>query len=155
MKEGTPGSGRLPLQAAYRGYQDQRRHIFLVSPILKLRKHSKHSQSASSCRRAVSNGAVAMLEGRRDVWAAIDSSSASCVIPGTPSAVKELSKLCSDRQVQVFHVKSDIAFHSPLLNRLAKPTLKALAKIPGSKPHTRLYTTAIQDTHEPAHRNGA
>lgn len=98
---------------------------------------------------------TAMLKGRPQLWAAIDTSPTSCVISGALAAVSEFSDLCHGKHIKVAQVKSDIAFHSPLLEHLAEPMFKALVDIPGRKPQIQLYTTAMADPREPALRDGA
>jgi 6-methylsalicylic acid synthase len=73
-----------------------------------------------------------------DAVAAIDSSPTSCVVSGTVEAIDELEKSFQNRQVKTFRVKSDIAFHSPLLEPLAKPLRAALDGLLHSRtPHSK------------------
>ncbi|KAF2749695.1 polyketide syntase 2 [Sporormia fimetaria CBS 119925] len=94
------------------------------------------------------------LRGRNDVVAAIDSSPTSCVVSGTVGAIAELESSYQSRNIKTFRVKSDIAFHSPLLEALSTPLRKLLSDtLHNSKPHTRLYTTACSDPREVSARN--
>jgi 6-methylsalicylic acid synthase len=78
------------------------------------------------------------LKENNDAVAAIDSSPTSCVVSGTVEAIEKLEDLYRDRQVKTFRVKSDIAFHSPLLEGLSKPLHMALAEALHSRtPHSK------------------
>lgn len=55
---------------------------------------------------------------RQDLVAAIESSPMSCVVSGTLPAVEEYAAKLKVRGIKTFRVKSDIAFHRPLLEPL-------------------------------------
>jgi 6-methylsalicylic acid synthase len=83
------------------------------------------------------------LDGRLDIGAAIDSSPSSCVVSGSIDAVEEFSKLWQARGIKVLKVKSDIAFHSPVLNAIAAPLTKLLSQVLSPRrPVIPLYSTS-------------
>lgn len=90
--------------------------------------------------------AADMLADRHDIAAAIESSPSSCVVSGTPDAVDEFSRDCEGRGVKVLRVKSDVAFHSPLLKPLAQSLFESLDEdIEPCSPAIPLYSTAARD----------
>ncbi|KAI4122121.1 MAG: hypothetical protein LQ338_005990 [Usnochroma carphineum] len=94
------------------------------------------------------------LHDRSDIFVAIHSSPSSCVLSGTIPAIAEVSKSLESRGVKALEVKSDIAFHSPLLNGIAVPLTKLL--IPVLAPRTPvipLYSTALEDARHKAPRD--
>ncbi|KEY69314.1 hypothetical protein S7711_01764 [Stachybotrys chartarum IBT 7711] len=86
------------------------------------------------------------LAGRSDLVAAIDSSPSSCVVSGSSEAVGEYVEQLKSRGIKTFRVKTDVAFHSPMLEPLAGPLSASLqhclrpcpAKIP-------IYSTSRSD----------
>lgn len=83
---------------------------------------------------------------REDVAVAIDSSPSSCVVSGSIDVVSRLAEGYKAKGVKVMNVKSDIAFHSPVLNCLAGPLSQALSKaIFPSDPIIKLYSTSLVD----------
>ena len=98
------------------------------------------------------------LEGRTDLAAAIDSSPSSCVVAGSTEAVAQISEDLKARSVKFFTVKTDIAFHSPTLNKLVDPLLSTLGDSLHPIPATnaKLYSTSLvdprgQDLRDPAY----
>lgn len=90
--------------------------------------------------------ATKMLSDRHDIAAAIESSPSSCVVSGTPDAVDVFSRGCEARSVKVLRVKSDVAFHSPLLKPLAQSLFASLdVDIEPREPTIPLYSTAARD----------
>lgn len=86
------------------------------------------------------------LEGRIDVVAAIDSSPTSCVISGTKEAVDRVGREYSEQGVDTFTVRTDIAFHSPLLHTLRGSVHNALhQELRPTKPGIKLYSTSLAD----------
>jgi 6-methylsalicylic acid synthase len=80
-----------------------------------------------------------------DAVAAIDSSPTSCVVSGTVEAIERLEASFRTRQVKTFRVKSDIAFHSPLLEPLGEPLRNALEGLLHSRtPHSKYSNTGIK-----------
>lgn len=95
-----------------------------------------------------------MLGDRSDITPSIQSSPSSCVVSGTINAVEEFSKTWEAEGVKVFKVKSDIAFHSPLLDVLSEPLYAALRGLIKSRtPSVRLYTTTLEDPRQYAPRD--
>ena len=89
---------------------------------------------------------AAALEGRLDIGVAIHSSPSSCVVSGAVKTVEEFSKIWEARGIKVFRVKSDVAFHSPVLNTIAAPLMKLLNQVLAPKsPTVPLYSTALED----------
>ena len=86
------------------------------------------------------------LEGRLDIGVAIHSSPSSCVVSGAVKTVEEFTKIWEARGIKGFRVKSDIAFHSPVLNSIAAPLMKQLNGVLAPKtPTIPLYSTALED----------
>ena len=91
---------------------------------------------------------------RGDVSVAIDSSPSSCVVAGTVKAVKELVAEWKQNGVSVRVIKSDIAFHSPILSPLAEPLRQALAhSLNPRMPEIPLYSTTLPDPRSNAKRD--
>ena len=86
------------------------------------------------------------LNGREDIVAAIDSSPSSCVVSGETSAVAEFDQCLKARGIKTFKVKSDVAFHSPMLKGLVSPLKAALGnKICPRSPTVKLYSSSDPD----------
>ncbi|KAH9209744.1 hypothetical protein DL95DRAFT_476538 [Leptodontidium sp. 2 PMI_412] len=88
------------------------------------------------------------LGGRKDLVAAIDSSPSSCVISGAVAPLLEYVETLQARGIRTFHVKTDIAFHSPMLGELSQLLRDALSngnKIKPQRPTTKLYSTSQTD----------
>ncbi|KAF2098083.1 polyketide syntase 2 [Rhizodiscina lignyota] len=97
-----------------------------------------------------------LLTNRSDLFAAIDSSPSSCVVSGTVDAVKQFSAECQGRGIKALQVKSDIAFHCPLLNSLTVSLSAALTgAIEPQQPTVALYSTAFADARVDAPRDAA
>lgn len=100
--------------------------------------------------------AAEVLAGRSDISASINSSPSSCVVSGSIAAVKDFTNHWETRGIKVLKVKSDIAFHSPLLNCIAKPLHKALAgALHPMTPAIPLYSTALENSRDRAPRDAA
>ena len=86
------------------------------------------------------------LKDRADVVAAIDSSPSSCVISGEAAAVQQFDEELQARGIKTFRVKTDIAFHSPLLEQIADPLSSSLRdSLNPQSPRTKLYSTSNPD----------
>lgn len=86
------------------------------------------------------------LAGREDIVAAIDSSPSSCVVSGENSAVAEFDQSLKARGIKTFKVKTDVAFHSPMLKRLVSPLQAALADtLHPRSPKVKLYSSSDPD----------
>ena len=83
---------------------------------------------------------------RQDIAAAIDSSPSSSVVSGSANVVADFAKVWKDRGIKVIQVKTDVGFHSPLLNDLVEPLSKALAQtLRPTSPSIKLYSTSLAD----------
>ena len=81
-----------------------------------------------------------------DIVAAIDSSPSSCIVSGLTDVVRDFSESWKGRGIKVIKVKTDVAFHSPLLNELAELLLERLAgSLKSKNPSVRLYSTSLVD----------
>ncbi|KAI9708217.1 MAG: Type I Iterative PKS [Bogoriella megaspora] len=86
------------------------------------------------------------LSHRTDIVAAIDSSPSSCVVSGRCEAVEELRQQWHGNGIKLFTVKSDIPFHSPMLNCLVDPLLCELKdRLSPRPPDIKLYSTSLGD----------
>ena len=92
---------------------------------------------------------AAEIGDRLDIGVAIHSSPNSCVVSGNIKTVEAFSKTCEGRGIKVFRVKSDVPFHSPVLNPIAAPLIKQLNGLLAPKtPTVPLYSTATQDSRQ-------
>ena len=83
---------------------------------------------------------------RDDVAVAIHSSPSSCVVSGTIESICSLREQWKGRGIKVLNVKTDIAFHCPVLECLGQPLLEELAnEIKPRPPLIRLYSTAFEN----------
>ncbi|KAI9703036.1 MAG: Type I Iterative PKS [Bogoriella megaspora] len=95
------------------------------------------------------------LANRSDIVAAIDSSQSSCVVSGAVIPLAKYVKHLEERSVKTFQVKSDIAFHSPMLQELADPLRKSLeCVLKPRQPTIRLYSTSQTDSRSRSLRDG-
>ncbi|ORY58820.1 6-methylsalicylic acid synthase [Pseudomassariella vexata] len=96
------------------------------------------------------------LGARKDLVAAIDSSPSTCVVSGDAAAVDKYVETLKSRSIKTFRVKTDVAFHSPVLDQLAGPLEEALAGAlhprPGNIP---VYSTSHSDQRTDAPRDVA
>jgi 6-methylsalicylic acid synthase len=92
-----------------------------------------------------SQDALRLIGDRKSLWVAIESSTSSCVVAGSKSAVDEFRSFCASRNLKAALVKTDIAFHSPLLIPLGAQLLDMLTEIEPSEPIVSLYSTAMDD----------
>ncbi|PYH83264.1 6-methylsalicylic acid synthase [Aspergillus uvarum CBS 121591] len=76
------------------------------------------------------------LAGREDLVVAIDSSPSSCV-----------AAEFTERSIKTFTVRTDIAFHSPMLNQLVAPLMQSLegSLAPTTPTRAKLYSTSLRD----------
>ncbi|KAI0409147.1 hypothetical protein F4802DRAFT_615665 [Xylaria palmicola] len=85
-----------------------------------------------------------------DVVIAIDTSPSSCVLSGPKASIETLTKELVQREIRHFSVRSDIAFHSPMLQELDKPLRKALSNaLCPQPPRITLYSTSSSDPRDP------
>ena len=94
------------------------------------------------------------LSGREDIVAAIDSSPSSCVISGETDAVNEFDQTLKARGIKTFKIKTDVAFHNPMLKSLVQPLQTALAdSIHPRSPKFKLYSSSDPDPRTRGLRN--
>lgn len=87
------------------------------------------------------------LMSHSNIFVAINSSPGSCVLSGTPEAVNEFSAKCKQNGHKVNKVKSDVAFHSPLILPLVAPMRKALENaLSPQSPNITLYSTSMDES---------
>ncbi|CAZ86184.1 unnamed protein product [Tuber melanosporum] len=91
---------------------------------------------------------------RKDINASIHASPTSTVVSGTPEAIKEYSDYLATQQQQVRVVKSDVAFHSPLLTFLGPALTRLLGDtISPKQADIKLYSTSDLDARTDKLRN--
>jgi 6-methylsalicylic acid synthase len=91
---------------------------------------------------------------RRDIVAAISSSPSSCVISGEVAAMEHYISTLHQRGIRTFRVKTDIPFHSPMLEKLADPFTRALSESLGPRPATiPIFSTSSLDPRSDKLRN--
>nr|APX44008.1 polyketide synthase [Pestalotiopsis microspora] len=99
---------------------------------------------------------AADLSGREDLVAAIHSSPSSCVVSGAVGPLAEYEEKLKQRGVRTFTVKTDIAFHSPMLASLSAPLEATLAEVLRPQPPLiKLYSTSIKDSRSHVMRDAA
>ncbi|KAF2844909.1 ketoacyl-synt-domain-containing protein [Plenodomus tracheiphilus IPT5] len=97
---------------------------------------------------------AAELCNRTDIVAAIESSPSSCVVSGALVPLEDYITILKHRSVRVFQVKTDIAFHSPMLENLSQPLKDALSDTITPQPPTiKLYSTSNSDPRSAAFRD--
>ncbi|MCJ1241087.1 hypothetical protein MMC14_009091 [Varicellaria rhodocarpa] len=86
------------------------------------------------------------IEGHRGISIAIHSSQGSCVVSGTINAIQEFSTRLQLKGIKTRNVKSDVAFHSPLLLPFVAPMRTSLENILRPRvPEIPLYSTSLSD----------
>lgn len=99
---------------------------------------------------------VAELGQRADLVAAIDSSPYSCVVSGEEVAVQSYTEMLKAQGIRTFRVKTDMAFHSPVLERLTKPLAAVLRQALNPRaPKIPAYSTSHSNPREPAIRDSS
>lgn len=94
------------------------------------------------------------IQGNSNVVAAIDSSPSSCVIAGAKDGVALVSETYKQQGIKTFVVRTDVGFHSPMMDPLSKPLLSALkAELKPTKPSVKLYSTTLSDSRAQDLRN--
>ncbi|KAF2636137.1 6-methylsalicylic acid synthase [Massarina eburnea CBS 473.64] len=87
-----------------------------------------------------------ILGDREDIVAAIDSSTSSCVVSGSQDSMAKFLDDCKANGTKAVPVKTDIAFHSPLLRRLIEPLLQELKDCLSPRPPiVKLLSTSLTD----------
>ncbi|SPB48697.1 unnamed protein product [Aspergillus niger] len=83
------------------------------------------------------------------VWVAIETSPSACVLSGEVDAIKQLSDRWREEGIEVRMVASDVPFHTPMLERLAKPLYESLR----GELHPRVPNRALFSTSQPDPRS--
>ncbi|KAF2795101.1 6-methylsalicylic acid synthase [Melanomma pulvis-pyrius CBS 109.77] len=87
-----------------------------------------------------------LLSERKDLAIAIYSSPSSCVVSGAKEAVSAFGETLKAQGVKAFNVKTDIAFHHPMLETLRDDLSSALTNsIAPQQPTVPLYSTSMSD----------
>ena len=86
------------------------------------------------------------LQGGDDVVVAIHTSPESTVIAGTIDGVAAVTALWDTKGIRTRKVKTDVAFHSPVLEQLVEPLRAGLGKyLRPTEPQIALYSTSLED----------
>ncbi|KAI9371721.1 acyl transferase domain-containing protein [Aspergillus egyptiacus] len=86
------------------------------------------------------------LQGRTDVAVAISSSTSSCVIAGPKDEVALIADRYRERGIKASTVRTDVAFHSPMMVPLGDPLVSAIQDaLHPTRPSVKLYSTALAD----------
>ena len=94
------------------------------------------------------------LNGREDLTVAICSSPSSCVISGETKAVVEFDQNLQARGIKTSEIKTDVAFHTPMLKGLVLPLQTALAdSLHPQSPKIKLYSSSDPDARTTSPRN--
>ncbi|KAL1608443.1 Type I Iterative PKS [Paraconiothyrium brasiliense] len=94
------------------------------------------------------------LQHKKCIVAAIDSSPTSCVISGGVAELERYLDELKRRSIKMFPVKTDIAFHSPMLEALATPLRDALKDAISPQTATiPIYSTSSLDARTDALRD--
>lgn len=87
------------------------------------------------------------LETRQDLVAAIDSSPSTCVISGELDALEKYVGNMKAQGIKAVRVKTDIAFHSPMLDQLVGPLEESLRdSLQPRQPTIPIYSTSNCNT---------
>lgn len=87
------------------------------------------------------------LQGNGNVMAAIDSSPSSCVVAGAKDRVALVAETYKQQGVKTFVVRTNVGFHSPMMNPLGEPLLNSLQDaLHPSSPSVKLYSTTLSDS---------
>ena len=90
--------------------------------------------------------AIREIGNRNDIAVAVDSSPTSCVVSGTFDAVEAVSAVWKRRGLLVRVLRSDTAFHSPMLLPLTTPLREGLKDFLSPRsPSVPLYSTSASD----------
>jgi 6-methylsalicylic acid synthase len=96
----------------------------------------------------------AELADEKDIVAAIDSSPSACVVSGLNAPLTQYVDGLRKRGIRVLQVKTDIAFHSPMLEALSKSLKDSLeGALNPQQPKIRLYSTSQADPRCPILRD--
>lgn len=87
--------------------------------------------------------------------AAVEASTGSTVVAGTPEAVAAYGAACGAAGVLVRPVRSDVAFHTAQVDPLLDDLRAALAELTPSAPAVPLYSTALDDPRSDVPRDAA
>ncbi|CAI6333019.1 unnamed protein product [Periconia digitata] len=88
----------------------------------------------------------AQLKGRKDIVVAVNCSPSSCVISGELAAIKDYVRESKEKNIKTFRVNTDIAFHSPMLDRLIGPLRDILdGSLHPRHPRIPIYSTSCTD----------
>ncbi|MEU1185686.1 acyltransferase domain-containing protein [Streptomyces sp. NPDC005820] len=99
---------------------------------------------------------AALLDGAGTVVPAVLASPASTVVAGGAAEIDALAgQLAADPALLVRRVDSDVAFHSPQMEPLAKELAEAAAGLDVHAPRLPVYGTALEDPRDAAPRDGA
>ncbi|KAL6818844.1 6-methylsalicylic acid synthase MsaS [Trichoderma sp. SZMC 28013] len=94
------------------------------------------------------------LGSRKDLVAAIDSSPSTCVVSGEVAALEQYVEDTKAKGIKAVRVKTDIAFHSPMLDQLVDPLKVALKDSLQPRQSTLpIYSTSDRDARTEALRN--
>ena len=94
------------------------------------------------------------LRSRTDLVAAIDSSPTTCVVSGEAAAIESYIADLKARGIKTFRVKTDVAFHSPMLEQIDAPLREALeGSLQPRPPVVPLYSTSNLDSRSDALRD--
>lgn len=86
------------------------------------------------------------LQGYADVAVAIHSSPSSCVVGGAADVVAKIDEDYKQQGVKTFNVRTDVGFHSPMMNQLGNDLFSVLHdKLHPAQPSVKLYSTALSD----------
>ncbi|MEU1519506.1 beta-ketoacyl synthase N-terminal-like domain-containing protein [Streptomyces sp. NPDC005811] len=100
--------------------------------------------------------AEARLGGAEGVVPAVFASPTSTVVAGGRAEIDALAaELAADAALLARRVDSDVAFHSPQMDPLAKELAEAAADLAVHAPRVPVYGTASADPRDPAPRDGA
>lgn len=94
------------------------------------------------------------LKGRSDLTVAISSSPSSCVIAGPKDEVALLADTYREQGIKASFVKTDVAFHSPMMGPLGKPLVASIKDtLHPKRPCVKLYSTSLSDSRDQALRD--
>jgi 6-methylsalicylic acid synthase len=86
--------------------------------------------------------------------AAISASVSSTVVAGDAAAVEALAARWRDHGLVIRRVDSDVAFHSPHMDRLVPRLRQSVQELIPRRPRLPIYSTALDDPRSPLARDG-
>ncbi|KAF2146966.1 uncharacterized protein K452DRAFT_355365 [Aplosporella prunicola CBS 121167] len=127
--------------------------LHLLLPVASLRKKVKRLGGMAFVNKPFDQ-VKEQLRGRRDILPVVFSSPSSSVVSGKIAALQEYVESLKKEGIKTVFVKTDIAFHSPMMEELAVPLAEALSESLNPLPaKISIYSTSHADPRTTVSRN--